>query len=306
MQRKEADQQELFQDSTLYKDILSKAACTVVGQPPLDGSRITILAMSGPGDGLLFHSLRLTEEEARGKDSYAQTLLLFRKYIALIGEKGLALEHDCIRTWLYVSDIDNNYSGVVRARNDLFKEHGLTRETHFVASTGIDGKSPAKGAVVSMDFLTLPDAKDIRYLHAPDHLNPTHEYGVAFERGSLVSFGGSRTVLISGTASIDEKGRILHEGDVLRQAGRLLENIAALLAEGGMTLSDIRHFIVYLRDIADYPALHEYMAARFPATPSVIVNAPVCRPGWLVEMECCAEKSEFFFRKMHSLFRKKS
>jgi hypothetical protein len=29
---------------------------------------------------------------------------------------------------------------------------------------------------------------------------------------------------------------------------------------------------------------------RFPDKPYVIVHAPVCRPGWLVEMECMAIK----------------
>jgi hypothetical protein len=29
---------------------------------------------------------------------------------------------------------------------------------------------------------------------------------------------------------------------------------------------------------------------RFPGRPYVIVHAPVCRPGWLIEMECMAVK----------------
>ena len=30
---------------------------------------------------------------------------------------------------------------------------------------------------------------------------------------------------------------------------------------------------------------------RFPDIPKVIVLAPVCRPGWLIEMECMATKA---------------
>ena len=30
---------------------------------------------------------------------------------------------------------------------------------------------------------------------------------------------------------------------------------------------------------------------RFPDTPRVFVYAPVCRPGWLIEMECMGVKS---------------
>jgi len=29
---------------------------------------------------------------------------------------------------------------------------------------------------------------------------------------------------------------------------------------------------------------------RFPETPKVIVLAPVCRPAWLIEMECISLK----------------
>jgi enamine deaminase RidA (YjgF/YER057c/UK114 family) len=278
-------------ESALYKEILSRAGCSVIGQPPLDGSKVNILTLHGPGDEALFHSLRLSREEAKGRDSYAQTAQLFEKYLAILREKGLTLEHDCVRTWLYVSDIDNNYAGVVKARNELFMEHGMTPETHFIASTGIGGKSPAAGAVVSMDFLTYPNLDAIRYLHAPDHLSPTHEYGVAFERGTLLSLHGKKICLISGTASIDARGKIVHAGNVYKQAKRLLDNISALLAEGGAKLSQVGHFIVYLRDSADYPVIHAYLSNRFPDTPFVIVHAPICRPGWLVEMECAAEST---------------
>ena len=44
------------------------------------------------------------------------------------------------------------------------------------------------------------------------------------------------------------------------------------------------------RDIADYAVVKEMFDKRFPDTPRVITLAPVCRPGWLVEMECMAVK----------------
>ena len=50
--------------------------------------------------------------------------------------------------------------------------------------------------------------------------------------------------------------------------------------------------IVYLRDVADYELVRRLYAERFPDKPCVIVHAPVCRPGWLVEMECMAVKAQ--------------
>ena len=57
------------------------------------------------------------------------------------------------------------------------------------------------------------------------------------------------------------------------------------------TFDDVSEMIVYLRDVADYQVVQAAFAQRFPDKPVVIVLAPVCRPGWLVEMECTAVKA---------------
>ena len=259
---------------------------SIVEQPPLDGSRIAALVMtSSDGQPSLFHSLRLTEEEAAGRDSYAQSRLLFGKYLDIMRALGLELKTHCVRTWIYVRDIDSNYAGLVKARNDVFAGEGLSHNTHYIASTGIGGATEGRNAVVAIDFLTMPDIceADKTYLKALSHLSPTHDYGVAFERGVRLSDGH---VFISGTASIDDKGQVLHEGDVLAQADRLLENIAELLREGGSGLERVPYFVIYLRDISDYPVIEAYMQERFPAVPRIILEARVCRPAWLIEMEC--------------------
>ena len=260
-------------------------AVSVVEQPPLDGSRITVLAQTATEEpAVLFHSLRLTEEEAAGRDSYAQSRLLFDKYLDIIRPLGLELKTHCVRTWIFVRDIDANYAGLVKARNDVFAEEGLSFDTHYIASTGIGGATEGRSAVVAIDFLTRPGLReeDKTYLKALSHLSPTHDYGVAFERGVRLSDG---RIFISGTASIDARGHVLHKGDVLAQTDRLLENISELLREGGSTLAAVPYFIIYLRDISDYAIVDAYMQERFPGVPRVLLEARVCRPAWLIEME---------------------
>ena len=264
----------------------SLPAVSVVEQPPLDGSRIAALVQtSSESQQFLFHSLRLSEEEASGRDSYAQARLLFSKYLDIIHPLGLELKTHCVRTWIYVRDIDSNYAGLVKARNDVFDEEGLSFDTHYIASTGIGGATEGRNAVVAIDFLTFPDISESEksYLKALSHLSPTHDYGVAFERGVRLSDG---RIFISGTASIDNRGRVLHEGDVVAQTDRLLENIAELLREGSSDLDQVPYFVIYLRDISDYPVIDSYMQAHFPTVPRIILEARVCRPAWLVEMEC--------------------
>ena len=65
----------------------------------------------------------------------------------------------------------------------------------------------------------------------------------------------------------------------------------ALLAESDMDFGHVAQLLVYLRDPSDYAVVSHLFARRFPATPHVILWAPVCRPGWLIEMECIAVKA---------------
>ena len=287
------NQKAALKESLLYTEFLSKQACTIVEQPPLNGSKISLLVKTTDDTTLvIFQSLRLSEEEAVGKTSYEQTRMLFDKYKKSVEGKGLTMERNLVRTWIYIAHIDVNYQGVVEARNDVFDQEGLTANTHYIASTGIGGSTPVRHAVVAMDFLTIPDIEetDKKYLQALDHLNPTHEYGVAFERGTRVTLPDKQQYFISGTASIDKHGDILYPHDIVKQTGRLLENIGALLKDGNATMNDIRYFIIYLRDISDYQTVRHLMLQFYPQIPHIIVEARVCRPGWLIEMECVAEK----------------
>ncbi len=217
-------------------------------------------------------------------DSYASTVRVLSNYSSTI-----SLSDECVRTWFFVNDIDNNYSGMVRGRNEVFDACGLTRKTHFIASTGIAGRGSDHRRPVTFDAYAVRglDPSRVTYLKALTHLNPTMDYGVAFERATAVDFADRRLILVSGTASINNRGEILHCGDVVAQTRRMIENISALLTEGGAELNDLMHAIVYLRDPADYLTVGAELDRLLPAgLPRVMVHAPVCRPGWLVEMEC--------------------
>lgn len=291
-----ANQEQELMQSALMRDQLQQAAVTIIQQPPVGGAKIALLVKtSNEADEFLFHAIRLTDEEAAHQSSYVQTIMLFDKYIEATRKLGIELKTHCVRTWLYVRDIDANYSGVVRARNDIFRQHGLTIDTHFIASTGIGGRTGARNVFVAMDFLTYPSIKEEQktYLQALDHLNPTHEYGVAFERATRLSFpSGKQQLLISGTASIDHHGEVVHVGDVKMQTRRLLENIGALLHNGGATMQDVKYFVVYLRDLADAHDVETILNELHPDKPHILTLAEVCRPKWLVEMECIAERYE--------------
>lgn len=76
----------------------------------------------------------------------------------------------------------------------------------------------------------------------------------------------------------------------MKQVHCTWENVEALLKEAGSDFTDMAQIIVYLRDTADYQTVQALFGQQFPGIPTVIVLAPVCRPGWLIEMEGIAIK----------------
>ena len=166
----------------------------------------------------------------------------------------------------------------------------LTEKTHYIASTGIEGRHASPSVLVQMDAYAINGIvpEQIQYLYAPTHLNSTYEYGVTFERGTAVTYGDRKHIFISGTASIDNQGGILYPNDIVKQTERMFENIEVLLEEAGATCEDIVQSVTYLRDAADYKVVDNYIRTHHPNLPHLIVLAPVCRPGWLIETECMA------------------
>lgn len=280
-------------------------ACSVVEQAPLNGTKVALWAylLTDIGAGSFNEGLYRVQHGAythlwggtsvsHAPSSEEQTSLLLKHYVMQLLSNGGHLADDCIRTWFFVQNVDVNYAGVVKARNEEFFTQNLTSKTHFISSTGINGRNADPSVLVQLDTYAVLGLKpeQIKFLYAPTHLNPTYEYGVSFERGTKVDYGDRRQVFISGTASIDNKGNILHVGDIRRQTERMWENVDALLSEAECGFEDVGQMIVYLRDVADYAVVNEMFEKRFPGIPRVIVHAPVCRPGWLIEMECMATK----------------
>lgn len=278
-------------------------AVSVIEQPPLDGSKIALWAylqtdmqpFACPGELHAFRHNSYThwwggDMTASGADSEVQTYDLLNRYATLLEERGMNLLESCVRTWFFVQNVDVNYAGVVTGRNRLFWEKGLTTATHFISSTGICGRKPDAKALATMDTYAVEGLKygQMQFLYASDHLNPTAEYGVSFERGTYIDYGDRRHLFISGTASINNRGQVVHPGDIRKQVERMWENVEALLSEGKAGFDDVAHMLVYLRDVADYELVNRMFEERFPNVPRVILWAPVCRPGWLVEMECMA------------------
>ena len=136
-----------------------------------------------------------------------------------------------------------------------------------------------------------------RAIRAPQALNEAYEYDQpsSFSRGLRIDLNGLVILLISGTASVNERGQSVHAGDFRAQCRRTYRNITDLLASEGATWKDIVRTTCYLRDIErDYAAFNEERTAFFkeqgldPLPASTGIQAILCRPELLVEIEAIA------------------
>ncbi len=281
--------------------------CTIsyIQQPPLDGSKVALWlylqqgteVSNTNGSTIVSHNgyqhiwtMGLLNTSA--DTSYMQTWNTLLSYINTLKQFNATLEANCIRTWFFVRDVDTQYAGLVKSRRECFIEQGLTPDTHYIASTGIGGTPADPKALVQLGCYAMTgfEPEQQQYLYALSHLNRTIEYGVTFERGTLMQYGDRNHIYISGTASINNKGEVMYVGDINQQTLRMWENVEKLLEEGGMSYEDVMQIVVYLRDSSDYETVKEMFGKKFPHMPLVITLAPVCRPTWLIEMECIAVK----------------
>jgi len=130
-----------------------------------------------------------------------------------------------------------------------------------------------------------------------DVLNEAYSYRrpSSFSRGLRIELNGLVILLISGTASIDEHGQVVHVGDFRAQLRRTYHNITGLLASEGATWKDVVRTTCYLRDIErDYGAFNEERTQFFkdqgldPLPASTGIQAILCFPELLVEIEAIA------------------
>ena len=298
-------------DSTNQQPLMLEdgSHCTIsyIQQPPLDGSKVAlwIYLQKGAEVQYMVDNAQSTIVEHNGYrhiwtmglmdnqgDSFQQTHSLLTQYEQILVSQQANIADNCIRTWFFVRDVDTQYHGLVVARKQYFDYIGLTTNTHYISSTGIGGNPSDPKALVQLGAYAVTgfQPEQQRYLYAPTHLNRTSDYGVTFERGTLMQYGDRNHAYISGTASIDNRGEVVHVGDIRKQTLRMWENVEKLLEEADMTMEHCAQIIVYLRDTADYKLVSQMFAERFPEIPTVITLAPVCRPTWLIEMECIAIK----------------
>ena len=305
-----ANQKTVLRKSPIFREI-RKGAVSTIQQCPIDGGSVSLLVYHIRNSKALDKTISTYDTNERrnstlihGKhydmlwlanfsgigsfDSHAQTVEIFDSFVDILGKHDMTMLDNAIRTWIYVRDIDNHYGGMVQARKEFFLKYGLTPDSRYIASTGIEGFSKEVNSLVAFDACAIKPLKpqQIVRMEAPDNMSPTISYGVTFERGTRIRYGDRSHLHISGTASIDKDGEIMHVGDIHRQTARTIENVRALLEPQGATLSNMAYIIAYIRDPKDHKRVLDILSREVPDTvPIVFLEGAVCRPAWLIELE---------------------
>ena len=111
-----------------------------------------------------------------------------------------------------------------------------------------------------------------------------------FSQATMVTRPG-RLIFVSGLTARDASGKTIGVGDIRAQTRQVLENMKAMLAEGGATLEDVVKVTVFIRNMADFKAIHEVRAQYFPKDPPASTMVEVSRlveDDLLIEIEATA------------------
>jgi enamine deaminase RidA (YjgF/YER057c/UK114 family) len=194
--------------------------------------------------------------------------------------------HNIVRTWFFVDDILGWYRDFNRVRSEIYAEEGVF-ERYLPASTGIGGSNPQNTAVVASVLAMQAKAEGVAVREIPSPLQcPAIDYGSSFTRAAEVVTPGVRTVLVSGTASIDPEGATVHVGDVDAQVAYTLQIVEAILKSRGMDFEDVTRGNAYFKESAG-AATWGQRASRLglPLSRVVVSKNHVCRDDLLFELE---------------------
>jgi enamine deaminase RidA (YjgF/YER057c/UK114 family) len=111
-----------------------------------------------------------------------------------------------------------------------------------------------------------------------------------FDQAELID-GPQRLLVCSGQTAVDADGNAQHPGDMAAQLGLALDNLEAVLAGAGMTLTDVVRLNVYTTDVdallEQFTVLADRLGpVRFAST--LLGVTRLAFPELLVELEATA------------------
>lgn len=233
-----------------------------------------------------------------------QSEMAFISLKEVLGKKDFHLG-SIIRQWNYIEGIngfDGNNSHYQDFNNVRSKFYGNEFEQGgYPAATGIGMN---EGGII-IEFIALrSDQAKTNPVNNPLQIAP-HQYSKKilvgenrsnkttpkFERARYLELSNKIMLFISGTASIKGE-KTVGIGDPAEQAEVTIQNIkqlysSAALKQAGIseTIQKIGHARIYIKDKNDFTVIKKVFEIHYGDLPVVYIQADICRPDLLVEIE---------------------
>jgi chorismate lyase/3-hydroxybenzoate synthase len=234
---------------------------------------------------VLIGQLRLTEAELADTDR-----AVFHAYARIDGFLRRAGYPAWLRVWNFVA-------GITRGDGDgeRYRQFSLGRYKALSLKSGFERELPAATAIgtrgdgLLIYFVAGPTpGRQIENPRQVSAFRYPRQYGPkspSFSRANLLRWRDTTELLVSGTASIVGH-ETLHIGAPLAQFDETVANIEALVAHAAPGVALRPELLkLYLRDPAQLETVRARFAARFGATPAMILHGDVCRSELDLEIE---------------------
>jgi len=200
---------------------------------------------------------------------------------------------DVVRTWFFLDALSDWYGEFNEVRTHFLAERDLLSGL-IPASTGIGGANPFGAALIGGALAIRPRAGSVEICEVESPLQCSAKaYRSSFSRAVEIGCPDRRILLVSGTASIGHDGDSLFLNDARMQIYRTLDVIDSIFRSRGFKWSNSSRAIAYFTD-ADHIEIFEACCRErhLLPLPIVYVNAEICRPELLFELEidACIEK----------------
>ena len=215
-----------------------------------------------------------------------QTTAVFERIERVLKERGMTFAN-VVRTWFYNDRINDWYAEFNAARTRFFESRDVFK-TFLPASTGIGHPNSFGAALVAGVFAMRPKDASAKAVIVKSPLQTdAMTYRSSFSRAAEITCASGRRLFVSGTASIlPDSCEVAYPGDYDRQVATAMRAALAIVESRGMTVANVTRAIAYMRDEKTRPAWYRWLAERnLPRNFATVLDAEVCRPDWLFEIE---------------------
>jgi enamine deaminase RidA (YjgF/YER057c/UK114 family) len=215
---------------------------------------------------------------------YDQTKNIFEKSHKILQGLGANFS-DTIRTWLFARDILSWYGDLNKARNQFFEQHNIYNKL-IPASTGVGVVNVHNKALVTNIMAIKAKASEVTTKTVNSRLQgQATEYKSSFSRAVKLITPDSDRLYISGTASIDKKGKTVFINDTSAQIEMTMQVVKAILNNADMDWKDTVSSLAYFKHRKDFVLFDDYCMGNGIKLPHIKVQADVCRDNLLFELE---------------------